>query len=216
MLGILSDTEKAVVETVTMGLLPGPALKYLNDKGFDISRATYFRCKKRVEDKKTERMPYIAEHFQEMHLEKIDRLELIDKLMWDQFEKEQQPYRKVKILESIANLQPYLTSFYESTTIAIEVSKKFNGNSSDDDKNRQLSFDEWFRIDYMRHNTPRIGNETAEENGQYYRDLQSKYNDYVKDWNYRMFGPDTPNHVINFPGFNVSLKIVKSGLRPKN
>jgi hypothetical protein len=79
MLTILSDTERAVVETMIMNLLPTPALEYLRNAGFNLSRATYFRAKKRIEEKKQSRMQYIAEHFGELHLEKIDRLELIEK-----------------------------------------------------------------------------------------------------------------------------------------
>ena len=55
---------------------------------------------------KLERMQFIADHFQELHLEKIDRLELIDRLMWQEYEKETQPYRRVKILETLLMLRP--------------------------------------------------------------------------------------------------------------
>jgi hypothetical protein len=56
MLSILTDTEKAVVETITKGLLPGPSLKFLEDVGHKMSRATYFRHKKKIEDTKQERI----------------------------------------------------------------------------------------------------------------------------------------------------------------
>jgi hypothetical protein len=197
---MLSEKEKAVVKTITMRFHAPEALVYLKSLGMEMGLSTYYRYRKKVEDKKFERMQFIAQHFQEMHLEKIDRLELIDKLMWEQFEKEQQPYRKVKIQESIANLQPYLTSFYEPTTIAIEVSKKFN--QPDGDKNEPPSFDDWFR---KYPHVPLIGNETDEELGKSYRDLQNEYNEYVKDLNWHngfSEGPDPcrnrrSNHLIN-------------------
>jgi len=43
MSSILTDIEKAVVQTMTMKLLPTSAVQYLNDVGFKMSRATYFR-----------------------------------------------------------------------------------------------------------------------------------------------------------------------------
>jgi hypothetical protein len=127
MLSILDEKEKAVVETLIMRFHAKEALDYLKNQGMEMGQATYYRYRKKVEAKKLERMQFIAQHFQELHLEKIDRLELIDKLMWQQFEKEKEPYRKVKILESIANAQSTISSYYESSTIALQISAKFRG-----------------------------------------------------------------------------------------
>ena len=104
--------------------MPPEALVYLKDLGMEMGLSTYYRYRKKVEAMKLERMQFIAEHFQELHLEKIDRLELIDRLMWQEYEKETQPYRRVKILETIANAQANVSSYYESSTIALEVSAK--------------------------------------------------------------------------------------------
>jgi hypothetical protein len=43
MVSMLTDTEKAVVQTMTMKLLHTSAVQYLNDVGFKMSRATDFR-----------------------------------------------------------------------------------------------------------------------------------------------------------------------------
>jgi hypothetical protein len=139
-------------------------------------------------------MQFIAQHFQELHLEKIDRLELIDRLMWQEYEKETQPYRRVKILETIANAQATVSSYYESTTIALEVSTKFNGNNGEDKANYHghLTFEEWM----SKNNQPRVADDSQysdEENGQYYWDLHRRYQEYVKDWENSMFDPDTKN-----------------------
>ena len=119
--------------------------------------ATYYRYKKKVEDMKLERMQFIADHFQELHLEKIDRLELIDRLMWQEYEKETQPYRRVKILETIANAQANVSSYYETTTIALEVSAKFNGHANNKKNDcGPMSFEEW-----TKNNTqPRISDDS--------------------------------------------------------
>jgi hypothetical protein len=49
MSGILSDTEQAVVQTMTMRLNEKQALFFLKQNGIDISRRTYFRHKKKVD-----------------------------------------------------------------------------------------------------------------------------------------------------------------------
>ena len=195
MLSVLSEKEKAVIETITMRFHAPEALTYLENLGMKMGLSAYYRYRKIVEDKKIERMQFIADHFHELHLEKIDRLELIDTLMWQEYEKETQPYRRVKILETIANAQATVSGYYESTTIALEVSTKFNGRNGED-KNKKndygpVKFDEW----KSKNTVPRIdvdSNYSDEENGQYYWELHKKYNEYVKDWNTRIFGPD-PN-----------------------
>lgn len=63
------------------------AVTYLENLGMKMGLSTYYRHRKIVEDKKIERKQFIADHFQELYLEKIDRLELIDRLMWQEYEK---------------------------------------------------------------------------------------------------------------------------------
>jgi hypothetical protein len=60
MLSIVSDTEKAVVDTITMRMQTKQALQYLKDLGFKVSRRSYFRHKKKVESMKWERLMHIA------------------------------------------------------------------------------------------------------------------------------------------------------------
>jgi hypothetical protein len=193
MLSMLSEKEKAVVDTITMRFHAPEALVYLKDLGMEMGLSTYYRYRKKVEAMKLERMQFIADHFQELHLEKIDRLELIDRLMWQEYEKETQPYRRVKILETIANAQATVSSYYESTTIALEVSGKFNGGNGED-KNKKndygpMKFDEW----KSKNTVTRIdvdSNYSDEENGQYYWNLHKKYTEYLKDWDTQDFSPD--------------------------
>jgi hypothetical protein len=191
MLSVLNDKERAVLDTLTMRFHAPEALVYLNQLGMKMGIATYYRYRKKLEDMKLERMQFIAQHFSELHLEKIDRLELIDRLMWENYEKEKDPTKRVKILETIADSQTNLSSYYESSTVALEVTAKFNGNGNSQVNNDvgPMKFDEWV----SKNVGPRISDDsqyTDEENGQYYWELHKKYNEYVKDWNTRNFGPD--------------------------
>jgi hypothetical protein len=176
---------------MTMRFHAPEALVYLNQLGMKMGIATYYRYRKKVESMKLERMQFIAQHFSELHLEKIDRLELIDRLMWENYEKEKDPTKRVKILETIADAQTNLSSYYESSTIALEVTAKFNGNGKNGENKKvvgPMKFDEWVSKNIV----PRISDDSYysdEENCQYYWDLHKKYNQYVEDWKKQNFGP---------------------------
>ena len=191
MLSVLNNKERAVLDTLTMRFHAPEALVYLNQLGMKMGIATYYRYRKKLEDMKLERMQFIAQHFSELHLEKIDRLELIDSLMWENYEKEKDPTRRVKILETIADSQVNLSSYYESSTVALEVTAKFNGNGNDQANNDvgPMKFDKW----RSKNTHPRVANDSQysdEENGQYYWDLHRRYQEYVKDWERENFGPE--------------------------
>jgi hypothetical protein len=117
---ILTDTEQAVLQTMTMQMSPMKALEYLKGVGVDISKRTYFRCKKKVESTKWQRLYRIAELFTDQHLQRIDRLELIESLMWKNYDAEKNPHKKVDILCSIVNMQPFLSNYYGATRFVLE------------------------------------------------------------------------------------------------
>ena len=70
MLSMLSEKEKAVVDTITMRFHVPEALVDLKDLGMEMGLSTYYRYRKKVDAMKLGRMQFIAEHFQELHLEK--------------------------------------------------------------------------------------------------------------------------------------------------
>src|SRR5215204_1079957 len=121
---ILSDTEKAVVETIRMRLSTEQALQYMKDNGFSISRATYFRYKKKLEEEKLERLYHMANlGFEYQYLDRIDGLELIEKKMWEEYNKEKGSWKRVQILKDIAEIQPFLSSIYEASKFVIDDKK---------------------------------------------------------------------------------------------
>ena len=83
MLSILSDSQKAVVDTITMKLKLPHALEYMEHVGHKMSERTYYRQKKQIEELKHDRMRFIAKvAYEEQHLERIDRMELVESYMW--------------------------------------------------------------------------------------------------------------------------------------
>ncbi len=134
-MGRKSDRQKAIVEAITMRLHTKPALRYLTDVGHKMSEATFFREKKKIEEMKFERMQHIALYFQDQHLERIDKCELVEKLCWENYHAEKDPIKKVKILDSIISIQPYLSGYYETTKDVLESRAK------DDTKLERSVFD---------------------------------------------------------------------------
>jgi len=100
------------------------ALEYLKNTGFELSERTYFRYKKKVESLKWQRLQHAANLFTQQHLEKMDRLELIDQLMWKCFQEEKSPYKKSCILEKNANIQVYISNYYDATSFVLRCRTK--------------------------------------------------------------------------------------------
>jgi hypothetical protein len=59
-------------------------------------------------------------------LQRIDRLELVESLMWKNYEEEKSPFKKVEILTSIVNMQPYLSNYYGATRFVLEKRLKID------------------------------------------------------------------------------------------
>jgi hypothetical protein len=117
----LTDRQKVVIETISMRLSTKEALIYLHEHGFPIKEATYFREKAKLEKMKMERLYLMSKvGFVDQHLDKIDKLECIEKEMWKKYRECKDPYKGVEILTQIANLQPFLSAYYDSIRYVIK------------------------------------------------------------------------------------------------
>jgi len=105
-----------VLETIRMRLSERESLIYLEHAGVPLRRGMYYAYKRRLEKQKLERLHFIAAMgFEDQHLARIDTCELIDKLLWQNYEACEDPYKKAMILKEIKELQPYISSYYEAT-----------------------------------------------------------------------------------------------------
>ncbi|MDW0139281.1 MAG: hypothetical protein QOK86_06015 [Nitrososphaeraceae archaeon] len=97
------------------------SLSYLKDRGFTISRAEFYRLKKEVQESTQERLNLIAsKEFLTQHMERIDTLRVILKEMWINYHIENNPSKKVQILEEIEENQIYLSSYYDSMRFVLQ------------------------------------------------------------------------------------------------
>jgi len=121
MLSILNDSQKAIVDTMTMRLNTKQSLAYLKEHGYEMSERKFFRQKKKIESLKLKRLYHVAKiGFEEQHLERIDQIQLIQQLMWKEYGACKDAYQRSKILISIVSIQPYLSSYYEATHFVVK------------------------------------------------------------------------------------------------
>ena len=142
MLSILSDSQKAVLDTIVMKLKLSQSLEYMEHVGHKISERTYYRQRKQIQDMKIERMRFIAKvAYEEQHLERLDRMELIENQMWTNYWHEKEPYKKVKILSEIANIQPIVSAYYEATKGLLEDREaKIKGKYEEDNNEVESAY----------------------------------------------------------------------------
>lgn len=123
----LNDTERFIVHCVRMRFTEQQSLAYLKANSIDISRTWFYRIKGRLEAQKLSRLYEVAKiGFVDQHLERIDQLEIIQQEMWKLYHLEQGPFKKACILEKIANVQPYLSAYYEATKMVVETNAATN------------------------------------------------------------------------------------------
>ena len=120
-----------IIQTMVMRLSEKESMQYLSDRGFRISVPYYYKLKKQIEESHFDRLSLIAKsQFVDQHLERIDQLELINSEMWTLYRNEKDNFKKVLILEKIAELQTYISPYYDASRYVMEQSIKANNNSS--------------------------------------------------------------------------------------
>ena len=110
-----------VIYCTCMRLKEKEALTYLKDKGHNIGAATYYRIKKEIQDTTRERLNLVAsEEFLTQHIQRIEMLKTIQNELWSNYHLEKNPTKRADILMEIAELQQYLSSFYDSTQYVMQ------------------------------------------------------------------------------------------------
>lgn len=110
-----------VIECMCLHISEKESLSYLKDRGFTISRVEFYRLKKEVQESTQERLNLIAsKEFLTQRMERIDTLRVILKEMWINYHIENNPSKKVQILEEIEENQIYLSSYYDSMRFVLQ------------------------------------------------------------------------------------------------
>jgi hypothetical protein len=110
---------------MAMGLSEKDSMQYLSERGFNISIPQFYILKRKIKQSRFDRLSLIAkEGFVDQHLERIDQLELINKEYWKLYNAEKDNFKKALILEKIAELQTYISPYYDASRYVMERSIK--------------------------------------------------------------------------------------------
>ena len=121
----LTERQKIVLETLYKQYTPSQAIDYLREQGFEASESTLRRDKNYIKKNSLVRLYQIAKvGFEDQHIKRIEKLEMIEREMWTNYNRIVDPYKRILSLERIANLQPIISAYYDSTRYVLEKSHK--------------------------------------------------------------------------------------------
>jgi len=135
---VFTDRQTLVIQTMAMRLDPPNAMKWIGARGPKISRATYYKDVKALSTRGQKRkFELMGEGLWVQHLQRIDTLEIIIKLSWENYHhlaNDKSYLQAQKVLDSIADMQPLLSQYYEASQGVIEYdrSQQTKGNLQHD------------------------------------------------------------------------------------
>ena len=135
----LTATETEVITAQVITSSENGALQYLKEQGYEMHRATYYRTLARIEVESGKRLYEIAKYQKERHRARIDKLEVIESLMWKNYHKCDDPAKCVRILKEIREMQVYLSAFDQGTAGVIEEVIKNFGRDSEENYGESIS-----------------------------------------------------------------------------
>ena len=96
------------------------ALKWLNVQGYKMSQSSYFKKLRHIDNNAKSRLYEIAKNFETIAADEIIKFHNLEKQMYDEYYREESALNRARILQMIANLQPYITGLYDQTRQILE------------------------------------------------------------------------------------------------
>lgn len=122
---MLNELELLIVSTKSMRFTEKESLAYLAKKGHSINRGTYYKTLGHVSSETRKRAFEIAKSFLEDHINTVDELENIKKMMYQEAFYEEDHFKKTMILAKITDTMiPYISAYREATKQIIEEVRK--------------------------------------------------------------------------------------------
>jgi len=131
---MLNDIEIAIVSTKAMRFTEDEVMAHLKSQGFDISVPTYYRYLGHISAETRKRAFEHAKNFLEDHIDTIDELQNIKKMMYQEAMLENKDHlKKTLILAKIVETMiPYISAYKEATKqIIIEEVKNKIGKEEE-------------------------------------------------------------------------------------
>ncbi|HVP81811.1 MAG TPA: hypothetical protein VMS35_02110 [Nitrososphaeraceae archaeon] len=119
----LNDRQQIVLECMYRNLSYEKSLLYLKEQGFESSESTLKRDKNFIKKNSLLRLYQLAKvDYRSFHQERMEKIKVIESLMWKDIEDCKDPYKKAKIREMIANLQPIVSAYEDTARYVLEKS----------------------------------------------------------------------------------------------
>src|SRR4030095_7704604 len=132
----LTERQRAVIATMRQKMSEEQAMSYLAEEGYAMGKSTWYRIKAFLKRTQLQRLHYIASvGFEQQHIARIETCEMIEHEMWKNYAKEESAFKRVIILEKIQNLQPLISSYYDTTRVVLEKTKEQKDNVQHQDTN---------------------------------------------------------------------------------
>ena len=121
----LNDSEVLVLQTIVMRFNEHDSMAWIQSHQTNRKKPMEVRQFYRIKGKlkgSTQKRKFELQKIGlwEQHIERIDQLETILKLSWENYHREQNPTRRQSILDSIAGIQPLLSAYYSASQEVIE------------------------------------------------------------------------------------------------
>lgn len=101
------------------------ALTWLETKGYKMGSNQYYSKLRMLDSQGAERLFDIGKNFPAFHADEIEKFLMIESQLYEQYYQEKEPLNKARILKMIADIQPLITSLYDSTQYVLEANAKF-------------------------------------------------------------------------------------------
>ena len=117
-----------IAECMVTQRTPSQTLEILADHGFKIGGRQLRRDKQKIKQNNLKKLYRIAEtyDFQTDYIQRMNKLEYLERGMFDELKNCTDPYKRTKIRETIINMQPIYTAFQDAARYVIE--KKYYHN----------------------------------------------------------------------------------------
>lgn len=108
------DLESKIIMCMVRRLSTKEALEYLKENGYEIPERTYFEHKKKLKERKSERITNVVDDLIWKHFELMDTLELIQSSLWKDLEQANDVNLRLKIQNAIKDNQLLISKCYDA------------------------------------------------------------------------------------------------------
>ena len=117
----MNFTKKELLIIDTFGMSEQHGMKYLEENGVSMGRQQYYSKRKKLREMGKQIVYMTAQHFEMKHVERTKTLRHLLTLSWENLDRETEPIKRQKIIDSIKELQYDIATFDEATRDLIET-----------------------------------------------------------------------------------------------